>query len=94
MLAIHPTDGCSRRYEKDYCDITLCVQHLEATSGRVRLCVGNPTGSRVPVCVLSVSGSYRKLRTEIQTNKTRQTQWPLIRERTIPTDRPPLVDNI
>jgi hypothetical protein len=27
-----------------------------------------------------------------QTNK--QTPWPLVRERTIPTDRPPLVDEI
>jgi hypothetical protein len=29
------------------------------------------------------------------TNKqTKQTPWPLVRERTIPTDRPPLVDEI
>jgi hypothetical protein len=28
----------------------------------------------------------------LQTNK--QTPWPLVRERTIPTDRPPLVDEI
>jgi hypothetical protein len=27
-------------------------------------------------------------------NKTKQTPWPLVRERTIPTDRPPLVDEI
>jgi hypothetical protein len=26
--------------------------------------------------------------------KTKQTPWPLVRERTIPTDRPPLVDEI
>jgi hypothetical protein len=26
--------------------------------------------------------------------KNKQTPWPLIRERTIPTDRPPLVDEI
>jgi hypothetical protein len=25
---------------------------------------------------------------------TKQTPWPLVRERTIPTDRPPLVDEI
>jgi hypothetical protein len=28
----------------------------------------------------------------VKTNK--QTPWPLVRERTIPTDRPPLVDEI
>jgi hypothetical protein len=28
------------------------------------------------------------------TNKTKQTPWPLVRERTIPTERPPLVDEI
>jgi hypothetical protein len=27
-------------------------------------------------------------------NKQKQTPWPLVRERTIPTDRPPLVDEI
>jgi hypothetical protein len=26
--------------------------------------------------------------------KTKQTPWPLVRERTIPTERPPLVDEI
>jgi hypothetical protein len=26
--------------------------------------------------------------------KNKQTPWPLVRERTIPTDRPPLVDEI
>jgi hypothetical protein len=36
---------------------------------------------------------FRYLGTTIkQTNK--QTPWPLVRERTIPTDRPPLVDEI
>jgi hypothetical protein len=28
------------------------------------------------------------------TYKTNKTPWPLVRERTIPTDRPPLVDEI
>jgi hypothetical protein len=28
------------------------------------------------------------------TDKQKQTPWPLVRERTIPTDRPPLVDEI
>jgi hypothetical protein len=32
--------------------------------------------------------------TSIQTKKQKQTPWPLVRERTIPTDRPPLVDEI
>jgi hypothetical protein len=27
-------------------------------------------------------------------NKTKQTPWPLVRERNIPTERPPLVDEI
>jgi hypothetical protein len=27
-------------------------------------------------------------------NKQKQTPWPLVRERTIPTERPPLVDEI
>jgi hypothetical protein len=31
-------------------------------------------------------------KTKKQTNK--QTPWPLVRERTIPTERPPLVDEI
>jgi hypothetical protein len=28
------------------------------------------------------------------TNKTKQTQWPLVRKRTTPTERPPLVGEI
>jgi hypothetical protein len=28
------------------------------------------------------------------TKKKKQTPWPLVRERTIPTERPPLVDEI
>jgi hypothetical protein len=35
---------------------------------------------------------YTLLRTTNKTNK--QTPWPLVRGRTIPTDRPPLVDEI
>jgi hypothetical protein len=27
-------------------------------------------------------------------NKTKETPWPLVRERTTPTERPPLVDEI
>jgi hypothetical protein len=27
-------------------------------------------------------------------HKQKQTPWPLVRERTIPTDRPPLIDEI
>jgi hypothetical protein len=34
----------------------------------------------------------RKNKLPLKTNK--QTPWPLVRERTIPTDRPPLVDEI
>jgi hypothetical protein len=37
--------------------------------------------------------SYSVFQTLIITNK-KQTPWPLVRERTIPTDRPPLVDEI
>jgi hypothetical protein len=37
----------------------------------------------------------RLTQTLIEINKqTKQTPWPLVRERTIPTDRPPLVDEI
>jgi hypothetical protein len=32
--------------------------------------------------------------TSYQKQKNKQTPWPLVRERTIPTDRPPLVDEI
>jgi hypothetical protein len=32
--------------------------------------------------------------TTIQDKQTKQTPWPLVRERTIPTERPPLVDEI
>jgi hypothetical protein len=30
----------------------------------------------------------------ISTNNQKQTPWPLVRKRTIPTERPPLVDEI
>jgi hypothetical protein len=30
----------------------------------------------------------------IKQKKNKQTPWPLVRERTIPTDRPPLFDEI
>jgi hypothetical protein len=30
----------------------------------------------------------------LQNKQTKQTPWPLVRERTIPTERPPLVDEI
>jgi hypothetical protein len=33
-------------------------------------------------------------RNEYQTKTNKQTPWPLVRERTIPTDRSPLVDEI
>jgi hypothetical protein len=29
-----------------------------------------------------------------EAKQTKQTPWPLVRERTIPTERPPLVDEI
>jgi hypothetical protein len=32
--------------------------------------------------------------TQIHQHILKQTPWPLVRERTIPTDRPPLVDEI
>jgi hypothetical protein len=40
----------------------------------------------------SFSGDPHELHAKKQTNK--QTPWPLVRERTIPTERPPLVDEI
>jgi hypothetical protein len=39
-----------------------------------------------------VGGVIEYLKTNKQTNK--QTPWPLVRERTIPTERPTLVDEI
>jgi hypothetical protein len=41
------------------------------------------------VTIQKEKGSNRK-----QKQKQKQTPWPLVRERTIPTDRPPLVDEI
>jgi hypothetical protein len=35
----------------------------------------------------------KKINVSHKTNK-KQTPWPLVRERTIPTERPPLVDEI
>jgi hypothetical protein len=42
-------------------------------------------------------GIFRTPTTHVQVcchKKKNQTPWPLVRERTIPTDRPPLVDEI
>jgi hypothetical protein len=44
-----------------------------------------------PLCVVTVC-MCMCVHTYTQTNK--QTPWPLVRERTIPTERPPLVDEI
>jgi hypothetical protein len=43
-------------------------------------------------CLGGITGSVFSETANKQTNK--QTPWPLVRERTIPTDRPPLVDEI
>jgi hypothetical protein len=40
---------------------------------------------------------FRQLRQTVHLQdkkQTKQTPWPLVRERTIPTDRPPLIDEI
>jgi hypothetical protein len=42
--------------------------------------------AKVQYVLLAMAATFTK------TNK--QTPWPLVRERTIPTDRPPLVDEI
>jgi hypothetical protein len=42
-------------------------------------------------CPRSLCCSFLKLENK---KKKKQTPWPLVRERTIPTDRPPLVDEI
>jgi hypothetical protein len=39
-----------------------------------------------------IAGQTREIK--IGNKQTKQTPWPLVRERTIPTDRPPLVDEI
>jgi hypothetical protein len=36
----------------------------------------------------------KQIRSQSYTTQTKQTPWPLVRERTVPTDRPPLVDEI
>jgi hypothetical protein len=41
------------------------------------------------VCELAIAPEFL-----VVTNKNKQTPWPLVRERTIPTERPPLVDEI
>jgi hypothetical protein len=46
-----------------------------------------------------VTRGWRKLHNEelrdlYSSNKNKQTPWPVVRERTIPTERPPLVDEI
>jgi hypothetical protein len=39
--------------------------------------------------------TYRPVKVQnINTHTQKQTPWPLVRERTIPTERPPLVDEI
>jgi hypothetical protein len=46
-----------------------------------------PTGNECTAFTdLSLDLNYNK--------KKKQTPWPLVRERTIPTERPPLVDEI
>jgi hypothetical protein len=37
---------------------------------------------------------YEELDTAVYSEQQKQTPWPLVRERSIPTDRPPLVDEI
>jgi hypothetical protein len=34
------------------------------------------------------------LTTNLSNDQKKQTPWPIVRERTIPTDRPPIVDEI
>jgi hypothetical protein len=43
---------------------------------------------------LSLSGPMRDCVEEYSTAFIKQTPWPLVRKRIIPTDRPPLVDEI
>jgi hypothetical protein len=38
--------------------------------------------------------NFVKIGPDIKNNKNKQTPWPLFCERTIPTERPPLVDEI
>jgi hypothetical protein len=42
----------------------------------------------VPICV------NHDMTFALNKQKKKKTPWPLVRERTIPTDRPPLVDEI
>jgi hypothetical protein len=55
----------------------------------VCVCAYNKCNGHHPENMLN--GAYNNNNNK-QTNK--QTPWPLVRERTIPTERPPLVDEI
>jgi hypothetical protein len=63
------------------------------TSGKL----GFPTASE-PFCIYVISASFGREQREpwtaqnVKANK--QTPWPLVRQRTIPTERPPIVDEI
>jgi hypothetical protein len=50
------------------------------------------SGRLLEPCYLNRIDHDRKIRSRKQ--RTKQTPWPLVRERTIPTERPPLVDEI
>jgi hypothetical protein len=50
---------------------------------------------KATICVLGLCRKKPNFLYETFTDKkNKQTPWPLVRERTIPTDRPPLVDEI
>jgi hypothetical protein len=50
-------------------------------------------GQGVPVGSACSAATWRQ-QAAIPTKTNKQTHWPLVRERTIPTDRQPLVDEI
>jgi hypothetical protein len=45
------------------------------------------------VSIINMFNTYRSGFVRV-TQKTKQTLWPLVRERTIPTERPPHIDEI
>jgi hypothetical protein len=52
------------------------------------------TRSNLLVIIVSTSNVYTEFIPKYITYQSKQTQWLLVSERTIPTERPPLVDEI